>query len=235
MSLYGTIYRLDIKPMLLDWITNSATGRNVENVPLYYANRAQTSLWSKKPWSNLVTRVTVTLTSGSYSLPSNFGRLIDMYADLAGHGTPDYWYYDGDNYENGYKLDAGFSKASGFNQSITFHYTQQSSVYMRYQKILDDFTDDADNAEYSFFPANLILLEAQKMNSLDKGNIKEYQGFENSFNIMFKDFCNTTLWVNYDPGPYLKDRYGHEVVTNNYSLSGEYVQPYSALPNSHIL
>lgn len=235
MSLFKSTYRGDIKPLLSDWITNSATGRNVASLPLLYSNRAQDSLWIKKPWSNLVVRSEITLTDGSFTLPSDFGRLIDMYANLTGQGVPDYWFYDGDNYENGYRIDAGFDKVSGYNRSLTFHYPQPANVYMRYQKILEDFTDTGDNAEYSFFPANLILLEAQKMNSQDKGNDKEYKVFKDSFSVMFKDFCNATQWVNYDPGPYLKDRYGHEVITDNYSLSGENSQPYSTLPNSHIL
>jgi hypothetical protein len=233
MSYFASTYSANIKPILLDWITNSGSGKNVTNLAKSLANRAQSNLWAKKPWSNLVERVEVTLTDGSYDLPNDFGRIVDLWADLTGHGTPSYYYFDGDNYEKGYRIDAGFTKAAGYNRTLTFHYAQQSNVYMRYQKIIDDFVDSGD--EYSFFPANLILAEAQKINCLHKGDIKEYQGHKDAFQEIFDDFCNTTQWCNYDPGPYMRDRHGNQLYTESYSLSGEGIQSYSELPNSYIL
>jgi len=232
MSYFTDTYGTDIKLPLLDWLTNSGTSKNVTDLPLSLANRAQKNLWAKKPWSNLAVRVALSLTSGTYTLPAGFGRIIDMWADLVGQGTPSYWFYDGDNYENGYRLDAGFTKAGGYVRTLTFHYAQQQSAYMRYQKLLDDFV--GTGTEYSYFPANLVILEAQKINTLEKGNVKEFQAISAMFEEVFKDFCNATQWINYDPNPKLNDRYGNEVSLESYSLSGEGTRKHSIMPNSYI-
>jgi hypothetical protein len=169
MAYFGHTYLTDIKPVLSDWITNSGTGKNVLDLPLSLANRAQDNLWAKKPWSNLAVRVAMTLVNGTYTFPAGFGRIIDMWADLTGVGTPTYYFHDGDSYTGGYRLDAGFSKAAGYARTITFNYAQNTNPYLRYQKLLDNFTGVAGTTEYSFFPAELIILEAQKINALGNG------------------------------------------------------------------
>lgn len=233
MGYFNGTYGTDIRLPLLDWLTNSGASKNVSDLVLTLSNRAQQNLWAKKPWSNLAVRVALSLSSGVYTLPANFGRIIDIWADLSGQGIPSYWFYDGDNYEGGYRLDAGFTKAGGYARTITFHYGQQSSAYMRYQKLLDDFT--GEGTEYSYFPPNLVLLEAQKISTMEKGNVKEWQALSAMFEEVFKDFCNATQWINYDPNPKLNDRNGNEVQLESYSLNGSSSKPYSELPNSYIL
>jgi len=233
MSYFGDTYTTNIKPQLQDWLTNTDASKNVSDLPLDLANRAQKNLWAKKAWSNLIVRVSLSLTNASYTFPADFGRIVDMWADLAGQGVATYWFYEADNYEKGYRLDAGFTKAAGYSRSITFHYAQQSSAYMRYQKVLSNFT--GEGTEYSYFPANLVLLEAQRINALEKGNMKEFSALSTSFNEVFQDFSNTTQWVNYDPSPRLNDRLGNEIYTENYSLSGESSRPFSVQPNSFIV
>jgi hypothetical protein len=238
MAYFGHTYLTDIKPVLSDWLTNTGVSKNVTDLPLSLANRAQDNLWAKKPWSNLAVRVSISLTVGVYTLPAAFGRIIDMWADLGGNGLPSYWYYEGDNYSTGYRLDAGFAMATGYNRTITFNYAQSSSAWLRYQKLLSNFTGVAGTTEYSFFPAELIILEAQKINSLGKGNIKEYQGYAAMFEEVFKDFCNASQWINYDPNPKLNDRLGNEVFVESYSLNGEGLRNNRTnpdLPNSFIL
>jgi hypothetical protein len=234
MSSYFTAqYLTDIEPILKDWLTNSVTGKSVTNLPLSLANRAQQNLWAKKAWSNLAVRVEMSLTAGVYALPVDFGRIIDMHADLTGTGAPTYWFYEGYNYSGGYRLDAGFTKASGYARTITFHYAQQANAYMRYQKILDDFA--STGVQYSFFPANLVILEAQKIRNLEKGDIKEYQLVSAMFDEVFKDFCNTAQWINYDPNTRVNDRFGNEVFMEEYSLNGDGMRPYSEVSRAFIL
>jgi hypothetical protein len=234
MAYFGHTYLTDIKPVLSDWLTNSGASKNVTDLPLSLANRAQDNLWAKKPWSNLVVRVSLSLVAGVYTLPAAFGRIIDIYADLSGQGTADYWFYDSDNYSRGYRLDAGFTMAAGYARTIIFNYAQQTSAYMRYQKLLSNFTGVVGTTEYSFFPAELIILEAQKINSLGKGNTKEWQMYSAMFEEVFKDFCNVSQWINYDPNPQLNDRNGQEVFIESYSLSGEGRRQRSDLPNSYL-
>lgn len=233
MPYFGDTYLTDIRPVLQDWLTNSGTGKNVTNLPLTLTNRAQKNLWAKKPWSNLVVRVAMTLTSGAYTLPADFGRIIDVWADLNGQGTPTYWFYDGDSYEHGFRIDAGFTKAAGYARVLTFNYLQQSNVYIRYQKILSDFT--GSGTEYSYFPANLILLEAQKINTLEKGSLKEWQAVSMMFDELFKEFCNATQWVVADATPRINDRFGNEIITESYSLGGDGSRPYNENPEGFIL
>lgn len=234
-SVYMDTYYTDIRKVLLDSLSNSNLGKNVSDVALSLTNRAQKSLWSKKPWSNMMVRVALSLTDGSYTFPADFGRIIDIWADFEGKGVPSYWFYESDNYEGGYRLDAGFTKEGGYARVITFHYAQQQSAYMRYQKQLEDFTGASDSTEYSYFPANLIILEAQRTYSLEKRAHKDYQFFTELFNEQFDDFCNSNQWVNRDSRPKLNDRLGTEIVTENYSLSGNSVGSYSERENGFIL
>jgi len=230
---HSETYANDIRPIVLDWMTNAGRGKNVADAALSIVNRAQKNLWERKPWSNLVTQVTVALTNNQYTFPSDFGRVIDVWADMSGTGVADYWYYEADNYERGYKLVDSFSKDTGHSWVIEFFYPQGSAVKMRYQKVLEDFV--GTGTEYSFFPANLVLLEAQKINTREKGNVKEWQMLKGDYEEALKDYCSANLWVNADTLPRMNDRMGNELIPGSYSLSGESSGSYSSLPNSHII
>jgi hypothetical protein len=230
---HNDTYLTDIRPILLDWLTNSSRGQNVTDLSLTLANRAQKNLWQMKPWTNLIADVSVTLVNSSYTLPADFGRIIDIWGDLAGNGVPEYWYYAADLYEKGYKIRDSFSMASGHSWAITFYYAQPAPVSMRYQKLLSDFT--GVGTEYSFFPANLLLLECQRINTLEKGNMQEKAALDVAFNDHFHEYCNANQWVNCDPTPRLNDREGNALMTDVYSLNGENMTPYSPMPNGYIL
>ena len=234
MAYFSSTYLDDIKPILLDWLTNSGSSKNVADLPLSLANRAQKNLWSKKPWSGLVTRISLSLTSGYTFLPVDFGRIVDIYADLDGNGVGDYWLFDGDSYDRGYYIESLFSKEGGYVNKITFNYSQPASPQLRYQKMLDDFTGGATD-EYSFFPAELILLEAQRINTLGKGNIKEWNALSNAFAEQYKDFCNTAQWVNQDNMPRVNDINGYQIQTETYSLGGNDVSRWNTHPNGYII
>lgn len=232
MGYFTDTYLDHIRPVLLDWLTNSGRGKNVTDLALSLANRAQKNLWAKKAWCDLVTDASISLSSGSFTFPANFGRIIDIWGNLDGTGVPSYWYYEADSYEKGYKLRDSFTAATGHAWTITFHYPQ-SDTQMRYQRLLSDFT--GNGTEYSFFPSNLLILECQKINTRDKGNTKEWQMIKADWEEEFKDFCNCHQWVNYDPTPKMRDRNGSEIITNEYSLDGSDYVKSSSLPNSFIL
>ena len=88
-----------------------------------------------------------------------------------------------------------------------------------YIKALDDFT--GTGTEYSYFPKQLLLLAAQRIAALDKGNVGEWQGITAEYDRKIKKFEKATHQVNPDTRPYLRDRAGNHVITPNYSLGGE--------------
>lgn len=229
MSYHKTEYIQDIRNPLLDWLRVSGTGKNVTDKALSLANRAQWNLWAKKPWTNLTSKLEITLVDGEYTFPDNFGRLVEMFADLTGTGTRDYWFYEGCDYGHGYELNDSFTNKSGHSWVITFNYEQQNSVYMRYQRSLEKFTT-SDDTQYSFFPANLVILEAQKIRTREKGNEKQYRLAKDGFDEEFKDFSSATQWINYDATPRINDRYGNEIFGSSYSLNGGGSRPHSHYP-----
>jgi hypothetical protein len=233
MGYFSSTYLIDIRPVLLDWLTNSGSSKNVTDLPLSLANRAQKNLWAKKPWVGLVKTTSLALTNGRAFLPNDFGRIVDVHADMDGNGVGDYWLYEGDSYDRGYKIEPYFTKESGPINRIAFNYAQPVAPRMRYQKMLEDFT--GTGTEYSFFPSELVIIEAQRINTLGKGNIKEYQAFNAAFIECYQDYCNSAQWVNHDNEPRINDRFGYEISSESFSLGGNTQGPYSELPNGYIL
>jgi hypothetical protein len=231
MGYFKETYKADLEPILKDWITNISRGQNVQDVPLSLVNRAMKNIWQKKPWCDFATDVSVDLSSGSYTFPADFGRIISIWGDLSGTGVPSYWFYEAESAERGYKLRDSFTKAAGHEWIITFYYPQ-TSVNMIYQRVLEDL--DGTGTEYLAFPANLILLECQKINSREKGNINELNAYSATFDIEFKEFCNAHQWVNYDPTPSFNDRNGVPVSVETYTLDGSINGRYSNRKNSHL-
>lgn len=217
MSYFNDKYA-DLEKILLDYLASNKRGQNVLNLPLSLANRAQKNLWAKKPWCDFAVDVSVNLVNNSYTFPSDFGRIIEMWPDLTGNGVPQYWYYEGNSLVNGYKIRDSFTKASGHSWSISFNYPQASDMRMTYQKVLEDMTGSGD--EYLAFPLNLVLLECQKIYQREKGNTKDLAAIEGTFDTEFKDFCNCHQWINYDSSSILRDRMGNQVVVEAYSLDG---------------
>ncbi len=234
MSYFKDTYLNNIRPMLADYVTDTQIGQNTPDVYLSLANRAQQNLWAKKPWTDLATDVIVSLVNGSYTFPVDYGRIISIYASLSGNGTADYWYYEGDNEANGYKMRDAFTKALGHAWTITFNYAQANNPLMIYQRILDDFTGVGD--EITFFPSNLLLLECQKIALREKGDLKELQAAELAFAEVFKDYCNCHQWINFDTSAVLRDRNQNRMFIEQYSLEGSNIGEHttSPYPNSKL-
>jgi hypothetical protein len=217
MSYFSETYLDDLRPQLVDFISNNSISQNVADVPLSCVNRAQKNLWMKKPWNDLAVDVEVVLTNNSYALPVGFGRVIWMYADLDGSGAAGRMVWMSMDWD-GYKIRDSFAKATGHSLLLSFSYDQSSAIYMIYQKLLDDFTGSGD--EYLFFPANLMLLECQKILLREKGDLKEEVAAEKAFNTEFSEFCNARQWVNSDPRASFRDSHGDLIVMQRYSLDG---------------
>ncbi len=217
MSYFDTTYADHVLPILSDWLTNSRIGKAVANLPLSLANRAQESLWAKKAWSFLEVVVDVVPDSdNAYVLPVDVGKII-IVGEYSGTDLL-YEYKEGNSASYGYILNANFTKESGHQRVLTFNSLQGNSIKMTYKKTLPNFI--GQGVEYSFFPANLLLLQCQMTNTSEKGNSKEWQMQSVIFKEAFDDFVKNTLYVNADTRPVLRDRAGNNVVTPNYSLSG---------------
>jgi hypothetical protein len=217
MSYFVETYLNDVYPKLGDFITNARTGQNVADVRLEYTNRALKNLWMKKPWTDCTADYDLVLTNNSCVLPSNFGRVIWMYANLEGTGAAGYMLWNSMDYD-GYKIRNAFTKALGHSLTLTFNYVQNSGITMIYQKLLEKLTGEGD--EYLFFPASIILLECQKIALREKGDLKELAAAEEAFNVEFKVFVNARQWVNQGPKSGFNDSYGNPIIMQKYSLDG---------------
>jgi len=218
MSYFSETYLADFRPRILDFISNHDSSDNVSDVALEHANRAQKNLWMKKPWDDLAVEVDVILVSNSYALPSDFGRVIWLYANLDGTGAAGYLVWNSLDYD-GYKIRDVFTKASVHSLTLSFNYDQTDSIKMIYQKVLPDFTGSGN--EYLFFPANIMLLEAEKINLREKGDLKELAAANSAFDFEFKEFANSRQWVNQNPTGGFRDGQGNKIVMQSYSLNGE--------------
>ena len=211
-------YLTDIKPVMQDWLTNSLAGNSVSDLPLNFTNRAQQSLWAEKPWSQLEVFTEMTLSGNDYTVPDAVGRIVRI-AEYDSYGQMIVEYKEGDDPNYGYSIDWAFTMAAGYAGTITFNSISGSgTLKITYIKALDNFTGVADTTEYSYFPATLILLAAQKLSALEKGNVGEYQGIMASYAIELKKFENATHNVNVDTRPIMRDRAGNHVSTPGYSL-----------------
>ena len=212
-------YADDIKPVMTDWLTNSLTGNTVGDLSLNFSNRALRSLWAERPWSQLEVFTEMTVTNLQYTIPDALGKIIRI-AEYDSYGKMLVEYKEGDNPSYGYSVNWGFTKDAGYSGTITFNTVVGSgTLKIIYIKALDKFT--GTGTEYSYFPAQLMLLAAQRIAALDKGNVGEWQALTAAYDRELKIFEKATYQVNVDTRPYLRDRAGNEVTTPNYSLGGE--------------
>lgn len=224
-------YADDIKPVMLDWLTNDVSGNNVTDLALSYTNRALKSLWPEKPWTHLEKFISITPDENNqYTLPATLGKIIRI-GDYINNELQ-YEYMEGDDPTYGYTIDWDFTKAAGYAGVITFNYVVGSNIKLTYLKALEKFT--GVGTEYSYFPDVLILLAAQRIAALSKGNFGEYQGITADYDRELKKFENATQNVNADTRPYLRDRMGNKVVTPHYSLGGTPKRHYSPYSNKRI-
>jgi hypothetical protein len=228
-------YLTNIKPVMTDWLTNSLSGNSVTDLVLDYTNRAQQSLWAEKPWTHLEKFISITPDSNNqYTLPTGADARVGKIVRIGEYldNELQYEYKEGDNPTYGYSIDWDFTKAAGYAGVITFNYVVGSNIKLTYIKALDIFT--GTGTEYSYFPAILILLAAQRISALEKGNVGEFQGITASYDRELKKFENATQNVNADTRPILRDRAGNKVQTPHFSLGGTPERVPTARSNKYI-
>ncbi len=202
-----------------DWLTDqSNTGNNVANITKDTLNRAQSKLWLYRAWDDLLKEQDLTLTSNSVALPADFGRVVKVFSDSDNDGKPDTYFYSNGSQDRGYYIRDTFTKAGGHVWTIYFYQSPSSTATLLYVVRLTDFEDSG--TEYSFFPGDLVLRQAQLLHledsQLTDGN--NYTAIKNDFDALMRDYEQAHQFVNEDGSPQTLDTEGQEIITEQYSL-----------------
>jgi hypothetical protein len=161
------------------------------DLALRYLNRAQNVLWLNpvNGWDYLIVdRVALTIgTDLVATLPTECRKVVAIYVDMNADGKPKIYYYKDGRIMFGFRFTDTFDMSTGHVFSVKFYYSPiGGQAYLKYQKTLVDFTGTGD--EYSFFPAELLLLCAQVIRTREKGLIEEWKVLNSEYVRLLKDF-----------------------------------------------
>lgn len=192
-------------------------GSAVTDLKLDLANRAQRSLWEYAFWDDLLIDAALTVAADrTASLPSDYGKMLSVWWDSNSDSKPDYYFYRDGKVPSGFKIRSIFVKATGHAYTITFFFAPQNTTRILYQKTLPDFTTGAD---FSFFPAELVVREALSHHYADLGSDK----LEANLAIrdkLLKDFVQGHQYLNTEMEQTIKDMWGNEIFMPVSDLSG---------------
>lgn len=222
MAYFADTYT-QIKNRFLDFLKGerSNDGGNVADVTLDYANRAQQSLWQRREWCYLVKEQSLTLSGLTANLPTDFGRVVLVGHDSDGDGKPEYFYFANGGRQNGYKIRDAFTKASGHVFTMTFFIAPSSTPVLYYIKKLDDFT--GEGTEYSYFPAELMLMKMEELYLIDAGLVgNDLAAVQTAFKREVRDYEQAHQYTNAEMMMRQLDAYGREINNDGYALDGNY-------------
>lgn len=224
----------DIKNAFLDWMDDQDNeGNNVSDVALLTLNRAQDNLERYDAWDLLVKDYSLTLGGAdgrTASFPSDFGEIIAVGSDSNGDGKIDWNFYREGDYSNGYKIRNSFDRITGHSLSITFFVTPQSTPILKYKSKIPDLLGQEN--ELSFFPFDLLLLEAQYIHITESGLVgNDYQAILNRRREILRDYRQEHQYKNNDMRIVNRDSRGCIVTNPNYSMTGEMDQLRDGLTN----
>jgi hypothetical protein len=220
VSYHGDTYT-EFENRIKDWLNYAGTGANVSNLPLDLANRAQSWLTMYKAWNDMIKTASLTLVSGNtYSLPTDFARIIYFYYDSDSDGKPDGYYHHQGRYNGGYKLLDTFAKATGHSRTVTFFNTLSQTPSIKYQFQLTDFA--GTGTEYSFFPGELLLRTAQRLHIVETGlTSKEMLILIDEHKKTLRDYEQAHHYVDSEMRISINDDNGAEISTYNMNLNGD--------------
>lgn len=204
---------------LTDWLQYE--GGEVTNLPLDLLNRAQDSLWRYRRWDDLVKRSSaLSITNKVATVPADFkGVFMRLGSDLDGDGRLDFFYYPKDNTDNGYEMRDTFDKDTGHTYTFTFYNTPSYDVYMEYMVYLEDFT--GTGTEYTFFPGDLLLVEAQYIHIVETGKVgNEYQAITNRRSELIRDYEQAHQFQDRNMEMQQNDVLGNQIFNEQYNLEG---------------
>lgn len=215
-----------------NWLEVSTTGNDyIDDLALDYINRALSSLLMEAPrgWNYLTDdRYQLTISGNEADLPSDCGVILRVYDDSTGTGKPNIYYSNEGDISEGFRIERSFTKAAGFSaDKIVFYSAPSGSVYLSYQKLIPAFTGTGD--EYCAFPADILLLEAQRIRCREKGLINEWNALKADYDEMLKKFKakhqNVAAAMNIE----INDAYGNPLMLPGIGLnegSGSPRNPY---------
>jgi hypothetical protein len=227
----------DIKNALLDWMDDQDnTGGNVSDTAFSLINRAQSNLERYCLWDGLVKDAALTLGGSdgrTANLPSDFAEMVSVFNDSNGDGKPDFYYYrDSTDVSNGYEIRNTFAKATGHALAVQFYSTPQNTIYVRYKIKLPVFT--GTGTEYSFFPFDLILLEAQYIHIVESGLVgPDYSAIVTRRKEMLRDYRQEHQFKNIDMRCVQNDSRGYPIYNGGFSMTGEIEPPRDGFSNDY--
>lgn len=225
----------DIKNAFLDWMDDGDnSGGNVGDTALSLLNRAQDNLERYDAWDLLVKDAKLTLGGSegrTANFPSDFGEIIDVFLDTNSDGKPESRYTrNSTNIYRGYSVANSFSLATGHALVIQFFAAPQNTPVMRYKAKLVDFT--GTGTEYSFFPFDLLLLEAQYIHIVESGLVgPEYSAIVTRRKEVLRDYRQEHQYKNNAQNCVQNDDSGLPITNVGYSMLGGMVGSKDGLPN----
>jgi hypothetical protein len=205
------------------WLQNDNSNDFVQDLALDYLNQAKDSLLGRpvRGWDYLTVDYVPLALGGSTGLeitfPAEAQKIIAIYTDPSGIRKPAIFYVKDGRAPNGGEFISVFNKASGFVWSFKFYYQPTGAIYVRYQKALEDFT--GTETEYSPFPGELLLLEAQRIRCRDKGLTPEWKMLKEDYDEKLKNFTMQHQGNNEDAYIENLDANGLQINIPEYTLS----------------
>lgn len=200
-----------------DWLQEIGGG-NVSDVALDTLNRAQAWLLGYMHWDGIIKRETLTVSSGSATLPTDLIAILEIYTDSDSDGKPDAYYYNEAGTNDGYYITNSFTKAAGQSKTINFYDSNISnSPTVVYLGDLTDFT--GSGTEYSYFPGELLLRTAQMLRIEETGLVgAEMTVIINSQQRLLRDYVEMEQNQNAEPRMRVNDMLGNEVILTGTDL-----------------
>ena len=219
MPIYTETYT-EVSNRFKEWMTDrDNTGDYVTNISLDYINRARQVLSEKTFWDDLMKHSDLTVASRIATFPSDYGRTYGMYHDADGDDKADWHYYKDGKYDKGYKLIRNYDKTTGSTFTATFYRAPDYTPILLYQVSLANFV--GSGTEYLFFPAELLLKQAQILYKEDADDLGgDYDRIINSFKQLLMEHKAGHQFSNPDYVMEQNDATGNLVQNEDYSLDG---------------
>lgn len=207
-----------ISARLDDWLESQ--GGSVTNLTLDLLNRAQQSLSQYLPWEYLRKRTTLTVSNKTAALPADLDRINSVYHDSDGDGRPDFFYYNQSTFaDNGYKITDSFTAASGHSLALSFYAAPTNTPYIDYQAAIANFA--GTGTEYSFFPGDMLLLEAQYIHTVEMGLVgNEYTTIVTRREEQLRDYRQAHHNIDHDQRMVQNDWHGEPTQSSQYTMDG---------------
>lgn len=210
----------DLSKRFNGWLETSSEGEFIADLALDYINRSVQALLLEAPrgWDYLTdNRYALTLSGLSAPLPDDCGVLLKVFCEV-GSSKPYIYYSNDGSFSDGFRIVNTFSKDSGFSGStIEFFAPTPSDPMISYQKTIEAFEGTGD--EYSPFPAELVILMAQKIRCRENAMLDEWKVLSGDYEATLAQFKAKHQNVVGGVDMSIADAFGSEVVIPAFGLN----------------